>query len=26
LMWDGEEGTDEESQEIIHEFLNEMNG
>jgi len=25
-MWDGDEGTEEESQEIIHEFLAEMNG
>jgi len=25
LMWDGDEGTEEESQEIIHDFLNEMN-
>ena len=26
IMWDGEEGTEEESQTIIHEFLSEMNG
>lgn len=26
MMWDEDEGTEEEAQEIIHEFLNEMNG
>lgn len=26
IMWDGEEGTDDEKQEIIHEFLQEVNG
>ena len=26
IMWDGEEGSDDEKQEIVHEFLNEMNG
>lgn len=26
ISWDGEEGTDEQVQEIIFEFLNEMNG
>ena len=24
IMWDGEEGTEDEAQEIIHEFLSEM--
>lgn len=26
MMWDDEEGSEDEAQEIIHEFLSEMNG
>jgi len=26
IMWDSEEGSEDEAQEIIHDFLNEMNG
>lgn len=26
IMWDDEEGTEDEKQEIVHEFLSEMNG
>jgi len=26
IMWDGEEGTEDEKQEIVHEFLSQMNG
>jgi hypothetical protein len=26
ISWEGEEGSEDETQEIIHEFINEMNG